>query len=53
MLSAYVFDLDILSKELTLNCQSSVTCVTQVTRCVCETLMPPKRPFFEKCNLDI
>ena len=23
------------------------------TRCVCETLMPPKWPFFEKCNLDI
>ena len=23
------------------------------TRCVCETLLPPKRPFIEKCNLDI
>ena len=23
------------------------------TRCVCETVMPPKQPFFEKCNLDI
>ena len=22
-------------------------------RCVCETLMPPKWPFFEKCNFDI
>ena len=26
---------------------------THKTRCVCETLMPPKWPFFEKCNLDI
>ena len=24
-----------------------------ITRCVCETRMPPKRPFFEKCNLYI
>ena len=23
------------------------------TRCVCKTGMPPKRPFFEKCNLSI
>ena len=23
------------------------------TRCVSETLMAPKRPFFEKCNVDI
>ena len=26
---------------------------TSTTRCVCETLMPPKQSFFEKCNLDI
>ena len=25
----------------------------KITRCVCETRMPPKRPFFEKCNLYI
>ena len=23
------------------------------TRYICETLMPPEQPFFEKCNLDI
>ena len=27
--------------------------VKKKTRCVCETRMPPKRPFFEKCNLYI
>ena len=26
---------------------------TRKTRCVCETRLPPKRPFFEKCNLYI
>ena len=25
----------------------------QETRCVCETQMPPERPFFKKCNLYI
>ena len=24
-----------------------------ITRCVCETPMPPYRPFFENCDLDI
>ena len=25
----------------------------RLTRCVCETLMPLRRPFFEKPNMDI
>ena len=27
--------------------------ISKLRQCVCETLKPPKWPFFDKCNLDI
>ena len=49
-----------LSFPLYLSCMTHIQLLTlysvekkKKTRCVCETRIPPKRPFFEKCNLYI
>ena len=36
-----------------LTCSNPSKHLQMKTRCVCETLKPPKWPFFDKCNLDI
>ena len=49
----FLLFLSMFSKATFFNDFSQNTSKTSQTRCVCETKMPPKRPFFEKRNLYI
>ena len=47
--SLYFYSLDIVAWTR-IQIEDQQREITSKTRCVCEIRMPPKQPFFEKCN---